>query len=141
MEEARAAVIVVDTNVICYHWMPSPHSAAAEHALTRDTEWVAPFLWRSEFRNALVGALRRKVIGLADAVHVVEEAERQFEAREFFVSSRAVMKMVERSDCSAYDCEFVALAAEHGVPLITVDRQVLKNFPKLAVSLEEFVAG
>jgi len=43
------------------------------------------------------------------------------------------------SDCSAYDCEYVALAQDLDVPLVTTDRQVLREFPKIAVSLEKFV--
>ena len=42
------------------------------------------------------------------------------------------------SGCTAYDCEFVALADVHQVPLVTVDRRILKAFPKLAISLERF---
>ena len=41
------------------------------------------------------------------------------------------------SGCTAYDCEFVALADVHQVPLVTVDRRILKTFPKLAISLKD----
>jgi predicted nucleic acid-binding protein len=41
--------------------------------------------------------------------------------------------------CSAYDCEFVALVQDIGVPLVTVDRQVLRAFPNVAISLDEFI--
>ena len=59
LEARRAAVIVVDTNVICYRWMSSPNSAAAETALAKDPHWIAPLLWRSEFRN-IVGSSDQK---------------------------------------------------------------------------------
>jgi predicted nucleic acid-binding protein len=39
----------------------------------------------------------------------------------------------------AYDCELVTLAEEQRMPLITADRQILRDFPNLAISLEEFV--
>ena len=52
-------MIVVDTNVICYRWMPSPNSAAAENALVKDPHWIAPLLWRSEFRNMPLQIVQR----------------------------------------------------------------------------------
>ncbi len=131
-------MIVVDTNVICYHWMPSPHSAAVEKALAKDPDWIAPLLWRSEFRNALAGSLRHKLITVEDAINIAERAELQFAGREFIVSSRAVIQLAALSRCSAYDCEFIALARERSVPLVTVDRQILRVFADVTISLEEF---
>jgi predicted nucleic acid-binding protein len=42
---------------------------------------------------------------------------------------------VRDSDCSAYDCEFAALAMRLGVKLVTMDSKLLRAFPKYAVSL------
>jgi hypothetical protein len=42
-------------------------------------------------------------------------------------------------EMSAYDCEFVALAHANGVRLLTVDRQILHEFPEVANSLKRFV--
>lgn len=39
------------------------------------------------------------------------------------------------SGCTAYDCEFVVLAKDLDVKLITLDRAVLKAFPDVARSL------
>ena len=132
-------MIVVDTNVICYRWMASPLSRAAERAWLKDPDWIAPMLWRSEFRSALAGALRHKLITADAAIDIIERAETQFTGREFVVSSREVIRLVASSRCSAYDCEFVTLAREQGVPLLTVDRQVLRDFAEIAVSLDRFV--
>ncbi len=41
----------------------------------------------------------------------------------------------------AYDCEFVALARDLNVPLVTSDKQVLTQFPDVATSLATFVAA
>ena len=38
-----------------------------------------------------------------------------------------------------FECEFVALAHASGVRLLTVDRQVLDEFPEVAISLKKFV--
>ena len=54
---------------------------------------------------------------------------------EFDVHSRDVLELVRDSECSAYDCEFVSLAARLGTKLVTMDKKVLKAFPTHAVSL------
>jgi predicted nucleic acid-binding protein len=131
-------MIVVDTNVICFRWISSPNSAAAETALARDPHWIAPVLWRSEFRNVLAVAIRQKTLTIDAAREIARNAETSFERREFAVSSDAVFQLVAMSNCTAYHCEFVALAEVHEVPLVTIDRQVLHEFPKIAISLERF---
>ena len=52
------------------------------------------------------------------------------------VDSADVFRLVEASDCSAYDCEFVAAALALQTRLITSDRQLLRAFPTLASPLE-----
>src|SRR5439155_280647 len=47
----RARVIVVDTNLLVYLYVSGQNTAQAETVLVRDPVWVAPLLWRSEFRN------------------------------------------------------------------------------------------
>lgn len=132
-------MIVVDTNVICYRWMASARSELADQVWQRDPEWIAPSLWRSEFRNALAGALRHKLVGLDAAIAITENAELQFAECEYVVSSRSVLRLISASLCSAYDCEFVALAQQQSVALVTENRAVLRAFPEVALSLEQFL--
>jgi predicted nucleic acid-binding protein len=131
-------MIAVDTNVIAYLYLTSPHSAHAERVLLRDPLWVAPVLWRSELRNVLTLYVRKKHLSLAQAQAVMEEALRLMNSHEYEVPSRRVLDLAAATPCSAYDCEFVALAQDLDVPLITVDRQILKHFPEIAVALERF---
>ena len=58
---------------------------------------------------------------------------------EFAPDLRLVLDLVSRSACTAYGCEFVAVASEHGVPLVTADQQLPRAFPAIAISLTEFV--
>ena len=128
-------MIVVDTNVIAYLYLPGVFTARAEALLETDAEWAAPWLWRSEFRNILAGYVRRKTISLATAVELQTEAERLLAGGEYEVDSRAVLELAARSGCSAYDCEFVALAGALGVKLVTMDAQVMRAFPTCCQSL------
>ncbi len=125
-------MIVVDTNVIAYLWLPGERTAAAERLLRTDPDWNAPLLWRSEFRNVLAGCLRRKDLDLDTALQIADGAEAQLRGREFAVPAAQVLARVHQSDCSAYDCEFVVLAEELSVPLVTSDAKLLKSFPGLA---------
>ena len=52
---------------------------------------------------------------------------------------RNLNKEIIATKCSTYDCEFVALAHANGVRLLTVDRQILHEFPEVAISLKRFV--
>ncbi|MFN7914096.1 MAG: type II toxin-antitoxin system VapC family toxin [Vicinamibacterales bacterium] len=120
---------MVDTNVIAYLYLPGEHTAAAEALLQQDDDWEAPALWRSEFRNILAGFIRRRALTFDDALAVQAEAEHFMNGHEHGVDSRSVLDLVRASECSAYDCEFVALASALGVPLVTMDRALLKAFP------------
>ena len=128
-------MIVVDTNVIAYLRLPGERTSAAERLLRKDPDWNAPLLWRSEFRSVLAGCLRRGDVSLENALQIAEGAEGQMRGREFSVPSAQILLRVEESDCSAYDCEFVVLAQELEVPLVTSDEKLLKAFPAVTRSL------
>jgi len=128
-------MIVVDTNVLAYLWLPGDRTSQAEKLLRRDPDWNAPLLWRSEFRNVLAGCLRRGNLDLETALQIADEAEGQMRGREFSVPSAEVLARVAGSDCSAYDCEFIVLAEELSVPLVTSDEKLLRSFPSVARKL------
>lgn len=128
-------MIVVDTNVLAYLYLPNKYTVAAESLLEQDPEWAAPILWRSEFRNILAGYLRRKSLTFDQALSLQREAEGMLGGLEFEVDSSAVLELVRASDCSAYDCEFVALADKLATRLVTMDGKLLRAFPKRAVAL------
>lgn len=132
-------MIVVDTNVIGYLYLSSDRSTQAEQAFIRDPHWVAPLLWRSEFRNVLALYIRKQLLSLAEAQQIIDEATNLMQSREHLANSSDVLRLVASSTCSAYDCEFVALATSLNVPLVTVDKQILEQFPQVALSLDEFI--
>ena len=128
-------MIVVDSNILAYLYLPGDRTRAAEALLEREPQWAAPLLWRSEFRNILAGFLRRRSITFEQACSLQDEAESLLADSEFEVESKQVLALVRDSDCSAYDCEFVALAKKLNVKLVTEDRQVLRAFAHCAVKL------
>jgi predicted nucleic acid-binding protein len=131
-------VIVADCGVLVYFWLPGAFAEWAEAAKAQDGIWAAPVLWRAEFRNVLAGYLRRKLLTEAEANAAFLNAQKDLGAQEFTVPTERILKLVLASDCTAYDCEYVALAQDLGVPLVTTDKQILRAFPKTAVALEKF---
>jgi predicted nucleic acid-binding protein len=131
-------VIVVDTNAIVHLLIGSDRTDAALRVFGRDHEWAAPILWRSEFRNVLCTLVRHRSLAVSDALETAREAETLLAGNEFGVETQAVIELAAQSGCSAYDCEFVALAGDLAVPLVTSDRQILAAFPKRAVAIEAF---
>ncbi len=100
-----------------------------------DPEWAAPVLWRSEFRNVLAGYMRCKTLTFDQAYSLQSDAESLMANSEFEVDSHAVLELVRDSDCSAYDCEFIALATKLNTKVVTMDKKMLRAFPKRSVAL------
>jgi len=131
-------MIVVDTNVIGYLFLSSEQSLSAERALKKDSEWAAPIIWRSELRNVLAVYMRKNIIKLEHAQSIMNGALELLRGREYEVSSYEVLRLASESKCSAYDCEFVAIAKDLKVSLLTFDKQLLRKFPAVAISLSTF---
>ena len=130
-------MIVVDSSVIAYLYLPGQHTLRAESLLENDAHWAAPVLWHIEFRNILAGYMRRESITLEAARELQLEAEDLLAGAEHEVDSRLVLELVRDSDCSAYDCEFAAPSITLKVKLVTMDAKLLKAFPEHAVALAE----
>ncbi|MCI5151037.1 MAG: PIN domain-containing protein [Candidatus Electrothrix sp. MAN1_4] len=133
-------MIVADTNIITYFLLPSSYSDDLDALYKAEPDWAVPTLWRSEFRNVLALYLRKEIITLKQAVRLVENANSVVAHNEFTVSSTEVLTLVDQNSCSAYDCEFIALAHTLETQLVTQDKKVLRKFPETAVSISDFLA-
>lgn len=132
-------MIVVDTNIISYFYLNSDYSLIAEQTFKKDPVWAAPLLWKSEFKNVLTFYLRKKIIALPEAIEILESAEELLKENEYEINSIQVLSLSYSSGCSAYDCEFVNLAKDLNVLLITQDKKILHSFPKIAISMDKFL--
>ncbi len=131
-------MIVVDSNIIAYCWVNGPLTPLAQRVRVKDPDWHVPILWRSEMRSILAGYLRDGSLSLSQVARIMAAAEDALAGSEHLVPSAAVFEIAGKSRLSAYDCEFVALAAVLSVPLVTADRAVLKAYPARALTMESF---
>ncbi len=133
-------MIVVDTNIIAYLYLTGDRSQQSEDLLRYDSDWVAPILWRSEFRNVLARYLRNNLLNMDEVLLIIQQAETLLTDHEYEISSAHIMRLIKSSQCSAYDCEFVALAQYLGIPLITSDKRILREFPEITQTVESYLA-
>lgn len=129
-------MIVVDANILVQLYLHGEHTSAVVSLLENEPDWMVPVLWRSEFRNTLATHLRRGYLALELALRIQSEAEDLLSGVEYDIDSDTVLRLTESSGCSAYDCEYVALAKKLGCRLVTQDKQVLRAFPDVARALE-----
>lgn len=130
-------MIVADTNLIVYLFITGDQTSLAQEVLEKDPHWIVPPLWQSEFRNVLAGYIRRGM-NIARANEIMKDAMLTLENRQVTPSSEKIFDLVFKSDCTAYDCEFIALAQQLNIALVTADKQLQMRFPDSATSLETF---
>ena len=130
-------MIVVDVNILAYLLIPGKYTATAENLLNENEQWAAPRLWRSELRNVLATYVRSGLLGLADASVLYQRAALIIGAEEYEVETSDVLRLAKASACSAYDCEYVALAEFLDLKLVTADAKLRKAFPQRTVALSD----
>lgn len=134
-------MIVVDTNTIAYLYLPTQYTADIEALLEKDPHWIAPLLWRSEFRNILALYIRKNIIDLDTALQMQSQAEKQCANNEYSVNSTSVLTLAKESGCSAYDCEFISLAKSLNTKLVTADKKLIDKFPYIAITAKNYVTA
>ena len=132
-------MIVTDTNTIAYLYLPTAQTDDVVSLLHKDPHWVAPLLWRSEFRNVLALYVRKGIVDLNTATAMQTQAEQQFADNEYTVNSLDVLTLASESGCSAYDCEFVSLAISLNIKLITGDKKLIQLFQGIAMTAGDYL--
>ncbi|OGL47074.1 MAG: DNA-binding protein [Candidatus Schekmanbacteria bacterium RBG_13_48_7] len=132
-------MIVVDVNIIIYLFIQGERTQQARALLFKDAEWSAPILWKSEFLNVLATHVRKNIIPIHVAMILVQIAEVLMKGKEYIVQASEVLILAKNSGCSAYDCEYVVLAKDFNIPLLTTDKKVLSSFPSIAISPEAYL--
>lgn len=132
-------VIVADANLVVNLSLNASRTMLAQRVRKIDHEWLVPPLFRSEMLSVLGDHLRRKSLTRDQAIRAFKRACSLVEVANDDAHPSDVLNLLERSGCSSYDLEYVALAERRGIPLVTADKELLKNFPGTAWAYEQFI--
>ena len=132
-------MIVVDTNILVYLWLPGRKSEICQKLLIKDPIWYAPSLWRFEFKNVLIQYFRHDLIEKNSLPVIMREVSRFMNQNTYDAKDSLILELASLSECSAYDCEYVSLAKTLTIPLITNDTRILQVFPEIAYSIETYL--
>ena len=134
-------MIVADASLLAHLLIPSPESALAEDVYRKDSEWSAPVLWRSELRSVLLKHMRHSGMNIELAKAVVEKALLLIRDRETLPPNLAVLEAALFFNVSAYDAEYLVVARQLGVPLLTFARKLQQAAPGLAIAPNAFASS
>jgi predicted nucleic acid-binding protein len=82
----------------------------------------------------MIKHIRHGTFSLFEGFERAEEAEGLVAETREVREHHQVLTIAVNSGCSAYDSEFVALALETGLPLLTYDRKLIDAFPGIAIT-------
>lgn len=134
-------MIVADASLLAHLLIPSSDSALAEDVYRRDPEWSAPVLWRSELRSVLLKHMRNSEMKIDLAKAVIEKGLLVISDRETLPPTPAVLEAAVEFKVSAYDAEYLVVARQLGVPLLTFDRKLQQAAPRLAIAPSVFASS
>ncbi|MFN8461604.1 MAG: type II toxin-antitoxin system VapC family toxin [Anaerolineales bacterium] len=115
-------MIVADTNLIVYLFITGDQTPLAQKRFLTRNARTGSFLHCKQFRNVIAGYIRRGM-NIADN-EIMKDAMLTLENRQVTPSSEKILILISKSDCTAYDCEFIALAQQLNIVLVTADKQL-----------------
>jgi predicted nucleic acid-binding protein len=125
-------VIVVDTNVVAYFVIAGTLTVEAEALRSRDRDWRAPALLRSEWLNVCVHHIRQGMFDRDQAIRSFRRGLSLVTISEEFPDPLQIMNLHLVGGCSSYDCQFVALAEKLNVQMATWDQEIIRAHPGTA---------
>ncbi len=132
---------VVDSSIALAWALPDETSKEADRFLSRismkNTLWV-PALWWYEMANALLMAQRRKRLGEAEKIRLMELYGRLPIQTDVALDSDMVWRLhtlATEYNLSAYDAAYLEMARRRGLGLATVDRSLRVAAQKAGMKL------
>lgn len=133
-------MIVADANIIAYLLIEGDYSSNARALFALDDEWIVPQIWPHEFTNILATYAKTGGLLQSECLATWHDAFRLMDGRIVATNFLEAMDLAVRLKMSLYDAEYVHLAIERAIPLITEDKKLRDAIPQQAFSMKNYLA-
>lgn len=134
-------MIVVDANILLYAMIECDATPLTQELKNKDPDWRAPPLLIHEVLNVLVTQERRGTLALDQCRELLRGATAFMGAASIAVDVELALAIAVRHRITGYDAQYVALAQQLDVILVTEDRKLREAAPGIALSLSEYLAN
>lgn len=131
-------MIVVDANIVAYWLIEGEYTSLARQLYENEPVWIVPALCRHELSNVIASYVRHGGMNADDVSRVWESLESLIEGREYEVDLCQVIRVAADNNLGAYDSQYLNLAMNLDIPLITQDKKLLESFDT-AYSMSQYL--
>ena len=131
-------MIVADTNLVAYVVIPGEQTNSALRVRSIDRNWIAPGLLRHELINVIAFNVRKGILSKDEGIRAFRRGLDLVKFDDRFSDPVTVLNLCEISKGASYDAEFVWLAMQLHVPLVTGDGPLVNTFPSVVVHFKNF---
>lgn len=132
---------VLDASVALAWFLDRPTAQYADHVkqlLLRGSRAVVPGLWQLEIANGFVVAERRGMLTSSDTTEAMQNLDAvigQAIENGDPVPTRTIIAAARKFQLTAYDAVYLETALREGLPLATLDRQLVAGASKAGVEI------
>jgi predicted nucleic acid-binding protein len=132
-------MIVIEANILIYALIECDNSRMIPQLREKDADWRTTGLCLHETLNVLATFQRRGLLTLEQCQELLKSANRFISVAQCEVNIEASLAVAAKYGITGYDAQYVALAQNLAVPLITEDRKLRHAVPGIGVSMQEFI--
>jgi predicted nucleic acid-binding protein len=133
-------MIVIDANILIYALIECDNSRLIPELRAKDADWRTTGLCLHETLNVLATYQRRGLLTLEQCKELLGYANRFIAVAQCDADMEDALSAAAKYGITGYDAQYVALAQNLAVPLITEDRKLRHAVPGVGISMQEFIA-
>jgi predicted nucleic acid-binding protein len=132
-------MIVIDANILVYALIECDNSRLIPQLREKDADWRTTGLCLHETLNVLATYQRRDLLTLEQCRELLKSATPFLTVAQCEVDMEDSLVLAAKYGITGYDAQYVALAHNLDVPLITEDRKLRQAVRGAAISMQEFI--